>query len=199
MKISKRQLRRIIREEVETLEYEMLQDTTDELLDADHPEDVVPQRDSWAGGQNVSNQVDHGEASGGGPNTRGQEIMKVTESQLKRIIRHEKRRILESISGTSVRTGESFLDMAVNALLAGDYKSATEAILNGYMMDDTWVSEEEALENTLMGIRTDDITPEEVKDAAEWWYAQYKDGMHRPQGQEEQREDWARAKAWANR
>ena len=209
MKITKRQLKRLIREEVETLDYgkDYLSRThpggegelADPELDYDHPSDVKAQRGSWAGGPNVHLHVDHGEASGGGPNTKGQEVMKVTESQLRRIIRHEKKKILESFGGTSARTGESFVDIAVNALLAGDYKSATEAVLNGYMMDDTWVSEEEALENTLMGIRTDDITPEEVQAAAEWWYTQYKDGMHAPQGQDEEREDWARAKAWASR
>jgi len=87
MKITKRQLRRIIKEEVITREYEELQDKTDDLFSHEHPEEAVAQEDSWAGGQNIHHQLDHSEASGGDCTTKGVEILKISEAQLRRIVR----------------------------------------------------------------------------------------------------------------
>ena len=158
--------------ETENPTYEMLQDTTDELLDAAHPEDVVPQRDSWAGGQNVHNQVDHGEASGGGPNTRGQEVMKVTESQLKRIIR-------EVISGASVITQEPFIDIVISALQAGDPVVAANAVMDSFMIDDTFTEEEDALIDILGGLPYG-ASVEQIEMAADAWLENYRAGNLRP-------------------
>jgi hypothetical protein len=88
MKITKRQLKRIIREEVEQLDYELSKDTTDMMLDKEYPEDVEAQEDSWAGGQNIHHQLDHSEAGGGDPQTRGIEVLRISESHLRKTIRY---------------------------------------------------------------------------------------------------------------
>jgi len=88
MKITKRQLKRIIREEVEQCEYDLIEDTTDMMLDKEHPEDVEAQEDSWAGGQNIHHQLDHSEAGGGDPQSRGLEVLRISESHLRRAIRY---------------------------------------------------------------------------------------------------------------
>ena len=88
MKITKRQLKRIIREEVEQCEYELSSDTTDMMLDEEYPEDVETQEDSWAGGQNIHQQLDHSEAGGGDPQNRGVEVLRISESGLRYAIRH---------------------------------------------------------------------------------------------------------------
>ena len=75
MKISKRQLRRIILEEIEVSEYSEEKDTTDLALDHEFASEVKPQENSWAGGQNVHNQVDHSKAGGSIPVTRGIETI----------------------------------------------------------------------------------------------------------------------------
>jgi hypothetical protein len=172
MKITKRQLKRIIKEEIETLEYELFQDVTEEPLDADHPEEVAVQRDSWAGGSNIHSQIDHGDASGGGPNTRGQEVMKVTESQLRRIIR-------EAISGVSVRTQVPFIDTVTSALQAGDPVVAANAVMDSFMIDDTFVEEEDALIDALGGLPYG-ASAEQIEMAADAWLKSYRAGDLRP-------------------
>lgn len=51
MKITRKQLRRIIFEEIKK--------TTDMAIAHDHPSDAKAQEDSWAGGDNVHWQKDH--------------------------------------------------------------------------------------------------------------------------------------------
>jgi hypothetical protein len=87
MKITRRQLKRVIREEIEQLDYDLSKDTTDMMLDEECPEDVEAQEDSWAGGQNIHNQVDHSEAGGGDPQSRGVEILRIPESKLRKFLR----------------------------------------------------------------------------------------------------------------
>ena len=79
MKITKKQLRRIIREEIETMEYPVDKNIDNVIVDFDFPEDVEATEDAWAGGPTVLNQIDHAKASGAEPTTRGQEILKITE------------------------------------------------------------------------------------------------------------------------
>ena len=89
MKITKRQLKRIIKEEVVNLSYEldMVSNHKDIPLACDTPEEVEANEDSWAGGNNVQNQIDHAKAAGAEDTTQGIEILTLTESQLRKILR----------------------------------------------------------------------------------------------------------------
>ena len=80
----RRNYRRMLREELEVKAYEYKKSTTD---DAFLSKEVEPLEDSWAGGQNIHHQLDHSEAQGGEPNVRGVEVLKITESKLRSIIR----------------------------------------------------------------------------------------------------------------
>ena len=89
MKISKRRLKGIIREEVVNLSYEldMVSNHKDIPLAWDSPEEVEANEDSWAGGNNVQNQIDHAKAAGAEDTTQGIEILTLTDSQIRKIIR----------------------------------------------------------------------------------------------------------------
>ena len=103
MKITRKQLRRLIREELETIAYEEQEIDAEEAelasLEKERVEDIVPIPDAWAGGPNLTQSIDHADAYDSDAVTRGQEIMKVAESRqrrnLRRIIREEKAKILE--------------------------------------------------------------------------------------------------------
>ena len=82
MKITKRQLKKIIKEEIENLAYDLDRVETDDILSADDPADVEAEE---ANGGDVFNQVDHAAIAGAEPTTRGIEIMPITE--LRNIIR----------------------------------------------------------------------------------------------------------------
>lgn len=73
MKITKRQLQDIIREEKEAIEY-------------DTPEEVEALDDVWAGGENLSDDVDHSKEAGGEAVTPEPEVLKITEGQLRNMI-----------------------------------------------------------------------------------------------------------------
>ena len=79
MKITKRQLKRIIREELETLSYEERTITTAEeqsaALERDRAEDIDTVEDAWAGGPNLVHSMDHADAVDSDPVTRGQEVI----------------------------------------------------------------------------------------------------------------------------
>jgi len=79
MRVTKRQLRKMIREEIEVMEYPELKGTTDIIIDHEFPAEVEAQEDSWAGGQNIQHQLDHGAVAGVEPGTRGTEILKIVE------------------------------------------------------------------------------------------------------------------------
>jgi len=76
LKITKRQLRQIIREE-------------HEIIDYDTPEEVEAKYDVWSGGENLSDEVDHSKEAGGEAVTSEPEVLKITERQLRSIIRKE--------------------------------------------------------------------------------------------------------------
>ena len=79
MKITKRQLKRIILEEIENLEYEIEKKKTDMMLVKDHPQDVEAQEDSWAGGANIHHNIDHAEVMYGDSTTKGIEKLRIYE------------------------------------------------------------------------------------------------------------------------
>ena len=118
-------IRNIVREEVETLSYD--EETISEeqaesaALAVDRPEEIQTVPDAWAGGPNLTHSIDHSDAVDSDPVTRGQEALKITESQLRRIIKEEKARLLTEVSAggsgnkyygshpSSYRPGESVL------------------------------------------------------------------------------------------
>lgn len=79
----RRNYRKILLEEVENREYDYRRITTDVADDGV----MDPLEDAWAGGQNLHRQLDHAEAYGSEPNVRGVETLRITESQLRSIIR----------------------------------------------------------------------------------------------------------------
>jgi len=92
MKITKRQLRRIIREEIEVLEYPEPKGVTHFDLDHDDPSDIEPEEDAWAGGQNIHKQLDHPPTAGGEKTVRGQEVLQVIPTQIGEVRRALRRR-----------------------------------------------------------------------------------------------------------
>ena len=112
--------------------------------------------------------------------------MKATKKQLRRIIR-------EAIKGSPAagpNTGRPYIDVAMGALSSGDIDSAAQAILSSYHMDDTWVSEEEALEDQLAALGTAP-SQEDVEATAAAWLDGYRSGKFKPA--EDQYEDqWSR-------
>tara|TARA_Y100000310_G_scaffold258888_1_gene267425 strand:- start:388 stop:594 length:207 start_codon:yes stop_codon:yes gene_type:complete len=66
MKITRRFLRRIIKEELEN------------ILSAESPEDVEPVEDAWAGGEDLVLPLDHVIAVPGEPASPGLEILDIT-------------------------------------------------------------------------------------------------------------------------
>ena len=123
----------------------------------------------------------------------GESVVRITRKQLRRIIG-------EAVTGTAEHgrhAGTPWIDVVMNSLADGDADSATQAVLDSYMFDDTWQSEEDALENMLDAAWSQDPSVENIQDAVEWWYIQMKDGMYRPKDGDEEREDWARGAAKA--
>ena len=98
--------------------------------------------------------------------------MKVTKRQLKRIV-------AEAIRGSSVRTQTPFIDTVVAALEAGDPVTAASAVMDSYMIDDTFVEEEDALVDILGGLPYG-ASVDQIEMAAEAWLKNYRAGNLRP-------------------
>ena len=79
MRITKRNLRKIIREEYVTIDY-------------DTAEEVEAVEDVWSGGENLALDIDHSKAVGSEEVTREPEILKLTERQLRCMIREAVRK-----------------------------------------------------------------------------------------------------------
>ena len=92
MKITKRQLRRIIAEELEKLEYDLSKSQKITPIDTEEAADVEAIENAWAGGDNLQHQVDHAKAAGGEENSRGQELVIYIAERRKRSL---ERRISE--------------------------------------------------------------------------------------------------------
>ena len=64
MKLTRKQIRAIISEEIENLSYKPGKDTTDISIAHDHPSEAETREDAWAGGQNIHLNIDHQETFG---------------------------------------------------------------------------------------------------------------------------------------
>ena len=112
--------------------------------------------------------------------------MKTTKKQLRRIIR-------EAIKGSPAagpNTGRPYIDVVMDALSSGDTDTAAQAVLSSYHMDDTWVSEEEALEDQLAALG---MTPsqEDVEATAAAWLDGYRSGKFKPT-EDQYKDQWTR-------
>ena len=83
MKITKRQLKRIIKEEFE--------DLTDQYWDVETPAEVEPLEDAWAGGDDLVDPIDHSEAGGSEAVITEPGVMEITE-RIWRQLRNTRRR-----------------------------------------------------------------------------------------------------------
>ena len=107
--------------------------------------------------------------------------MRISRRQLRRIIKEEKGRLLREFSA----------DIVMQSLASGDTNAATQAILDSYMMDDTWHAEEDALEDMLIDLGPNP-TPDDVGAVSDEWLTNYRAGKYRPTTGEEKEADWAR-------
>jgi len=90
IRITASQLKLIIKEEIEKLEYDLSKGLTKIAIDNDYPSEIEAQEDSWAGGQNIHHQINHAKVSGGEENSRGVEMIKHMLEKRKRRMRIEK-------------------------------------------------------------------------------------------------------------
>jgi hypothetical protein len=103
--------------------------------------------------------------------------MRITKRQLRNLIR-------EAIEAP-------WSEDAVENLKQGDSVSAMNKVLNHYMMDDTWRTEEDALEDLLIDLGADPA-PEDVETVSDEWLAGVHSGQWRPKTREKMEADWAR-------
>jgi hypothetical protein len=178
MKVTRKQLRRIIREAETAAENAA-------LIGVESPYEVEPEEDVWAGGDNLLNPIDQSVAGGGEAVTPEQEILDVTEDTIDEIAnklynRAKIRRIIkETIGGTSVRTQEPFIDIVMASLQAGDPHAAATAVMDSFMIDDVFTEEEDDLVDVLGGLPYD-ASVEQIETAADAWLQNYRSGVLRP-------------------
>ena len=151
MKVTKKQLKRIIREEMgritsshrrtgireemETLSYDQKVISAEEAesaaLERDRAEDLETVEDAWAGGANLVHPVDfETESLDGEEAVHAQQVLKVTENKLRQMIRREKNRVLYEQGGWDVETGSALVDFAQAwAGLGGAVQEQVVAIL----------------------------------------------------------------------
>jgi hypothetical protein len=80
MRLTKRQLRKMINEEIANHDYKIDSASYDDMLDEEFPEDVEAFEDVWAGGANLHEPEDFVD------NVKGIESLIVTENQLKKVV-----------------------------------------------------------------------------------------------------------------
>ncbi len=86
MKLSRKQLRRIIFEEIQNLNYKQSKSVETSPIDYNLSSEVEAHEDAWAGGRNIQNQVDHLEAGGSKEKSvRGIERLRFNETREKHI------------------------------------------------------------------------------------------------------------------
>ena len=84
MKLTKSKLKQIIREELEE----------GDMLDHAEPDEVEAREDAWAGGENLSNPIDHPKAAGGEATTTAPETLKLAERKIQKFIKREMKKLL---------------------------------------------------------------------------------------------------------
>jgi hypothetical protein len=119
-RIIRKKYRKILREEVINKDYEYKKRTTN---DAFFEKEIEPLEDSWAGGQNIHPQLDHSEEAGSDPNTRGVEVLKITENKLRALIR----RVILEAKDQDDDGDNDFADVMIARMIKGG-KSKKDAI-----------------------------------------------------------------------
>ena len=99
VKITKRQLRKLIFEEAENLGYDLSKSVVDDVLATEEDEDIEALESAWAGGDNLHLSIDHAKAQGSEATTRGIEVATVSET---------KRRIRRIINKTVLKEAPNF-------------------------------------------------------------------------------------------
>ena len=112
--ILKDKLRVIVQEEVEVNSYKE-EKVDQEVVDgaslaASHPSEIQTSP-NFSGGANLVHSIDYSKAAGVESNTKGQEVLKITEGQLRRIIEEEKTKLISEIGYRHPKTGEDLLLM----------------------------------------------------------------------------------------
>jgi|15BtaG_2_1085339.scaffolds.fasta_scaffold00763_5 hypothetical protein len=87
--------------------------------------------------------------------------MRITEKQLRRLIRESIEAMTADYIGQSmqtkgVHTGQSFMTTAMNALADGDPRTAADAVMNALWIDDPSDAAEEELEELLATVQTEE-------------------------------------------
>ena len=118
--------------------------------------------------------------------------MKITKRQLRRIIR-------ESLDGRDMHDGtplpeplglDSWQEAVIHYLKNDQPGQAKGAILNKWMVDDTWNMEEDVLEDMLVDLGPS-ATPEQVNAVSDEWIAGVRAGKWLPRTDTERKADWA--------
>ena len=215
MRVTKRQLRRIIREEIEVLEYPESKGVTHFDLEHDDPADIEPEEDAWAGGQNIHKQLDHPPSAGGEKTVRGQEILQVVDHPLeesgrpltRRALRKIVRRVLgeatgrpggtsytaSMLNGTAAggpNAGMSYSDIALMAIEEGDFRAAANAVMGALWIDDPWPEDEEALEEMLGAVGSNvgwgkGADPDHLAQVAWEWLEKFRAGGYASEEQKQ--------------
>jgi hypothetical protein len=98
--------------------------------------------------------------------------MKITKRKLRSLIREA---IAGNVHGDPEK--EAFLDIAMSAVGRGDYVKAADAIMNSFMIDDTWPEEEQALVDMLTALPAG-ARPSEVEAVADAWIEGHRSGAY---------------------
>jgi len=151
MKITKKQIRRIIREELETLAYEeqviSAEQEEDAALAKEKAEDIEAVPDAWAGGSNLVHSMDHSKAIDSDPVTRGQEVSKLTEKSKRRKLREVRlpaHGIFDSDHLADILRSE--VEDYINQERPGEWQ------MGGGLEWDEWESFSKAIQNALQNL-----------------------------------------------
>ena len=87
--------------------------------------------------------------------------------------------------------GKRYIDVIMGHLNTGDIGAAANAIMNQFWIDDTWRSQEDALEDMLIGLGRDP-NPEDVNAISKEWLNGVRQGKWLPETEDDRKADWAR-------
>jgi hypothetical protein len=103
--------------------------------------------------------------------------MRITRRKLRSLIREA---IEGNVHGDPEK--EAFLDIAMSAISRSDYVKAADAVMNSFMIDDTWPEEEQALVDMLTALPAG-ARSVEVEAVADKWIAGKRAGTWNPRMQ----------------